>query len=252
MSIFGSNAAYTLIPKNGCSTLRLSIAIANGCIAGPDEIDWIHRNNFSFPLTLGEAFRASYTFVVLRCPFERLYSAFMDKIVDSREEAWNLVNETGRRRHPRDLSFRAFVRTIATVARPRMDIHWRPQIDFLLYEDYDDWFSLGNFAHMETKLAERIDLTLVDSRSRLGHDIGAITKSDVPDAADLSAAELFNSKRAGSLPSIESLYDEEALAEVAHIYHEDIDLYRSRIGESVTTARLAGTTVTATTGPRAA
>ena len=95
--IFGSNAVYTLVPKNGCSTLRLSIALANGCIEEPSRVNWIHANNQSFPATTESAFLADYTFVVVRCPFERLYSAFMDKIVNIDVESWNLFSRTGRR-----------------------------------------------------------------------------------------------------------------------------------------------------------
>jgi hypothetical protein len=40
MQVFKSNAIYSLIPKNGCSTLRLSVAIANGCINGIEQGNW--------------------------------------------------------------------------------------------------------------------------------------------------------------------------------------------------------------------
>jgi len=42
LSIYGARAIYTFIPKNGCSTMRLSLGIANGALTGPEDIDWIH------------------------------------------------------------------------------------------------------------------------------------------------------------------------------------------------------------------
>lgn len=33
---FASRAVYSFIPKNACSTMRVSLAIANGCIAGSE------------------------------------------------------------------------------------------------------------------------------------------------------------------------------------------------------------------------
>jgi hypothetical protein len=82
LSIYGARAIYSFIPKNGCSTLRYTVARANGCIDGPSDINWIHSNNLSFSATLRELLTAQYTFVVLRCPYSRLASVFLDKIVD--------------------------------------------------------------------------------------------------------------------------------------------------------------------------
>ena len=37
LRIFHTNAIYSFIPKNGCSTMRLSLAVANGCIEGESD-----------------------------------------------------------------------------------------------------------------------------------------------------------------------------------------------------------------------
>ena len=82
LSIYPINSVYTFIPKNACSTLRFSIAIANGFIKDLKDIQWIHNNNSTFISTQREVTRASFTFVVLRCPYTRIASCFLDKIVD--------------------------------------------------------------------------------------------------------------------------------------------------------------------------
>ena len=48
LSIYPLDAVYTFIPKNACSTLRYSIAIANGFLGDISDIDWIHQNKPNF------------------------------------------------------------------------------------------------------------------------------------------------------------------------------------------------------------
>ena len=76
LSIYPIDAIYTFIPKNACSTLRYSIAIANGFLEDISEIEWIHSNNETFISTQREIALAKYTFVVLRCPYTRVASCF--------------------------------------------------------------------------------------------------------------------------------------------------------------------------------
>ena len=48
LSIYPLDAVYTFIPKNACSALRYSIAIANGFLGDISDINWIHDNNRTF------------------------------------------------------------------------------------------------------------------------------------------------------------------------------------------------------------
>ena len=76
LSIYPIDAICTFIPKNACSSLRYSIAIANGFIKDLNDIKWIHSNNQTFIATQRELALSNYTFVVLRCPFTRIASCF--------------------------------------------------------------------------------------------------------------------------------------------------------------------------------
>lgn len=240
LRIFEPNALYTLIPKNGCSTMRLSIALANGCIDEPSQVSWIHANNRSFPATTESAFLADYTFVVIRCPYQRLYSVFMDKIVNIDVESWNLFDRTRRRVFPHELTFRRFLKLIEGMPRQALDIHWRPQVDFLLFQEYDDYFGLENFGAAEQTLRERIGLTLVDSRPYLGHEISSVNKLEgVVGAADLPAIELLMMKREGTLPDPASMYDEGTFAATASLYADDVAFHRDRIGQTPLMAHAA-------------
>ena len=77
---YKSNSVCTWIPKNGCSNLRYSISKENGVITNIEELDWIHRNNDCFNVSTKEALQANYTFIILRNPFKRLLSFFLDKL----------------------------------------------------------------------------------------------------------------------------------------------------------------------------
>ena len=52
LAIYPKNAIYTYIPKCGCSTMRYTLAVANGCIADASDADWIHENNETFRASL--------------------------------------------------------------------------------------------------------------------------------------------------------------------------------------------------------
>lgn len=87
LCIYESDAIYSFIPKNACSTMRLSIARANGCIRKIKDFNWIHKNNSTFSASLSELAKARYSFVFLRDPFSRLVSVYFDKIVSRDPQA---------------------------------------------------------------------------------------------------------------------------------------------------------------------
>jgi hypothetical protein len=44
LHLYQANAVYTFIPKNACSTLRYSLATANGYPDPTSDPNWIHSN----------------------------------------------------------------------------------------------------------------------------------------------------------------------------------------------------------------
>jgi hypothetical protein len=71
LSFYAADAVYSFIPKNACSTMRYTLALANGAISGPRHFNWIHTNNLTFRASLAELAKAKYTFVILRDPYRR-------------------------------------------------------------------------------------------------------------------------------------------------------------------------------------
>ncbi|MCQ8887700.1 sulfotransferase family protein [Pseudoalteromonas agarivorans] len=228
MQVFNSNAVYSFIPKNGCSTLRLSVAIANGCISGIEQGNWIHQNNQTFKPTLKEAATAQYKFVVLRCPFRRLASVFLDKFVGKDLDAWWYRDLLKREVNLDDLTFEQFVKSLAVPPMKGANIHWKPQNLFLLYKEYDDYFALERFNKVISTLKEKINLDVIDARSLTGHGTDKFEMLNGDNFSQTPAFDIAVLKRAGKCPSHKALYTEELVQLVKKLYAEDIVLYSKR------------------------
>jgi hypothetical protein len=229
LSFYARDAVYSFIPKNACSTMRYSLALANGAIEGPSQFTWIHANNNTFRASLRELARAEYTFVILRDPFLRLASCFLDKIVDQTHVAFKLRELTNYARQPYDFTFREFVNLLPTYLRA--DEHWRPQVDFLVYKTYDDAFAFEAFPAAVKTLKKRIGLVVHDARglTKHGADQYKTIKGDAG-VADLPAFDLLALKRAGKAPPLVNFYDRKLIDLVAALYADDIALYRQWTG----------------------
>ena len=232
MQVFSSNAIYSFIPKNGCSTLRLSVGIANGCITGIEQGNWIHQNNQTFKPTLKDAATAKYKFVILRCPFRRLASVFLDKFVAKELDAWQYRDLLKREVNLDDLTFEQFVKSLAVPPMKGANIHWKPQSLFLLYKEYDNYFALEHFEKAITTLKDKIDLDVVDARSLTGHGTDKFEMLNNSDYSKTSAFDIAVLKRAGKCPSHKALYNDELIQLVKKLYAEDISLYTKRCNQS--------------------
>lgn len=228
LRLYSANAIYSFIPKNACSTMRVSLAIANGCIRDEKDFNWIHQNYDTFSADLASAQMAAYTFVILRCPFARLASAYLDKIVGHCPEAWQLYDLIERRQEISAMSFDFFIRQLQKNNIRDANIHWRQQVDFLLYEQYDDYFALEEFAQAAQRLESKIHLSIVDARDLTKHGINQFTLiGDSGDYAQCSAFSIMQLKHIGQCPSPLSLYTDELVSIVKKCYRADIELYQS-------------------------
>lgn len=223
LSIYPIDAVYTFIPKNACSTLRYSIAIANGFIENKSNIDWIHSNNKTFISTLQEIAQAKYTFTVLRCPFTRVASSYLDYIVEG-DFTFKDFNE-----QRLSINFHEFLLIIQSQKRKERNEHWRNQSDFLHYEVYDDYFSLESFSHAESALMDK-GLKVHDTRDIIKHDISRLNRID-GDFSKVKEVELKKIKDKGSAPSYKSLFSNAEIELVMEIYKDDVELYKKHFGQ---------------------
>jgi len=227
---YASGAIYSFIPKNGCTTFRYSLAIANKCISGPEDFEWIHKNNDTFRATLQELINAPYSFVFLRCPYMRLASVYLDKIVNQRDvmDALNEINidniDLG------DLSFRHFVKLISNNGAIDRNHHWKPQISFLVYQNYSDWFNMESFSKALKTITQKIGLKIYDTRNIARHGTDQY-KLKYGLYADTPARDILAMQAQKESPAHASLYDTELIKEVTSLYNQDIVLYEEHFGK---------------------
>ena len=230
LCIYPSSAIYSFIPKNACSTLRLSLAITNGCIESTKDFNWIHNNNATFSADLKSLLTARYTFTVLRCPYARLASVYLDKIVDRNVQAWQIIELTQREFDAEDLTFNAFVHLLKRSSVLKSNKHWRPQTDFLVYKHYDDYFCLEKFSTAANTLNEKIGLSVVDARPLTKHGIDGLNLISKGDFSDTPPAEIRLMKAMGQCPKPSTLYTNRLIEIVREKYKADLELYVSLFG----------------------
>lgn len=223
LSIYKINGIYTFIPKNACSTLRFSVAVANGFLSDIKDVNWIHYNNGTFKSSQQEIANAKYTFVVLRCPFKRLVSCFFEKFVDGR---FKLNGKDG---SPLDTNFTEFIDFIKASKNEEMDEHWRPQVDFLHYEEYDNYFCLEEFPKAIKSLNKR-GLEVIDTRKSLGHDKSRLLSQE-GEFSSTNISELKKMKENGYAPLTRCFYTPKTYEIIEQKYREDIKLYKQYFGE---------------------
>ncbi len=230
LRIYRSHAIYTFIPKNACSTMRLSLAIENGCIEDPSDYRWIHENNRTFNPDLASLVTASYTFVILRCPFSRLASVYIDKIVGREPAGIKFAAMLGNLVDIREITFNSFITAMQDPAYRKGNVHWRPQNDFLVYKQYDDYFCVEEFITAITRIKHKTNMQIYDARGLTGHGMDKLNLSDYGDYSNIPAHNIQKMKMSGKSPSPRCLYNEKLISIVANTYKEDIALYEKHFG----------------------
>lgn len=230
LKIYKSNSIYTFIPKNACSTMRLSLAIANCCIADASEFRWIHNNNATFRARLEDLVMARYTFVILRDPLARLASCFLDRIVSKGVPArrlWDLVKPE---HDLDDLTFAEFVDYLEDPSVRAHNMHWRPQADFLVYDRYDDYFAVENLGSCAALIAERAGIEIVDARPLTAHGLDRYRLLPASlDHSRIPLRKIARLKQGGECPDPRSLYTPAIADAVARLYADDIEVYAEKI-----------------------
>lgn len=233
MNIYRHGAIFSFIPKNACTMMRFSIAVDNGFLRPGDDINWIHANNRTFNASQAELATAKFTFTILRCPFDRLASTYLDKIVGMYRDVWDFRPDGSEHGSASLASFTDFVTEITSGERIRKNQHWRPQMDFMIYSDYDEFYSFAKIPDMIKDLKDKTGFEAIDVRRLAGHDRGHLEIVE-GDFSVTPAHEIAAMKRAGTCPSTASLYNEQTRRLVEHHYRDDIRLYQLKTGMPLT------------------
>lgn len=230
MQLYLSDSIFTFIPKNACSTMRYNVAKANGAVDNLSQINWIHENNDTFSPSLKAIIKAKFTFVILRCPYSRLVSCYLDKIAGLEKDSWNLYQSINREIHPTEMSFYKFIHTLKNNPNNARNMHWKPQVEFLLYKEYDQYFSVEEFERAKGFLKKTIGFEIEDTREVLKHGQETLKKENIKSAFHLTPLEIQFMKGRNYVPTIESMYNDELKEMVANFYQSDLILYKNKFG----------------------
>mgnify|MGYP001082136558 CR=1 FL=1 len=149
--------AYNYMPKNACSTVKSTLAFANdGSVfeQTPHQLDAKYRQK---PINIDGSWKR---LVILRDPFERLISAYLDKVIRPLEpDVVKLVDWIYRTEYERErvgeqsITLRQFWHWVRQQQSDNLNPHWRHQSAMLAFDSYDyilrvetlvsDWNALG-------------------------------------------------------------------------------------------------------------
>lgn len=223
-----SSVAYTYIPKNACSTLKLSLGYHEG---------WLSRDT-SNPHGIGVGHRLygklrvldpALRLLVLRDPYERTVSAFLDRFMKQPLDrgprlllqSGSLPSEPagGELRGVDHISFRDFVGVLAGQGL-RMDPHWRPQSDFVKGA-YSHVCSTRNLWPIQDAL-QSMGVEWLDYRP---HRATSASGLGIP-ASDLTIRQLREYRSEGALPSSTEMLPADLRLEIEKVFASDFSLLR--------------------------
>lgn len=207
---------YLPIAKNACSSLKRLVASLGGVELEPGEDIHIkldsNRTGLQFADRTEEDIRDALStpdwmrFVVIRDPFDRLVSAYIEKFVLHRDEprieetvgpAYRAVfghDDLTQEDFERGISFREFVEFIMRQDPRDLDSHWQPQSE-----------QLGHIAFTHLYDVRELDALAADLQAHIGQEIdlpwmnasrdAADARVSVPGACDLLPSDLEDPAR---------------------------------------------------------
>ncbi|MBL6445751.1 sulfotransferase family 2 domain-containing protein [Fulvivirga sp. 29W222] len=220
--------------------MRYSVDIANGIWDANSNKQW--TTNVSghglFKPDLRYQLRNEYAFVILRCPFARLASAFLDQFNRRPHSYLTYRHQDGVMAKLLDpaarhlVNFEKFVKKLESNWKfLHVNAHWSPQVEFLLYEDYDDYFSVEKFGKAVDTLEKKIELKIYDMRKTSKHGIDGFKKVSITNAHKLNVNDIISMRKKGEIINPQSLFSQEMYDVVCKLYDADIKLYKEKIGE---------------------
>jgi hypothetical protein len=227
---------YCSIPKNACTlfkTFTLEHSDDSGFQKGGDVHAYLARNvtpvTFTDPAVLeGSEY---FKFAVLRNPFERLVSAYLDKFVQwlpkPEKFAFDVIQHVHDSNgldgdYSKSITFSQFIHYLAETPPVLLDRHWRPQFLYLAETHFDHIGQFenidGTISYIEKKFGLAVTRQVSKHKIAYSDDLGEATYQD------LYGREL---KRLKLRPRAKNLFTPELAELVAQKYAKDLEVYRA-------------------------
>ena len=105
------------------------------------------------------------------------------------------------------------------------DIHTIPQIEFLLFNDYDKWVALENLSKELNEVEENSGIKFFDTRKSVNNTTYRGEINNTKYFGDINIKSLRDLKSKKIFPSHQMLYSPETAYKCLHLYISDIFLY---------------------------
>lgn len=206
--------AYMNVPKAACSTIMntlWALEHSQGHIShlpeswdelhGLDNTPWLDIRGRQYD-AVATSLSGKYLFSVVRNPFERVLSAYLDQI-RRRTRAFETLCEATGWPPDKDMTFTEFVELVAATPETKMNLHWRPQTRILL--DFP----------LEYNLIGR-----VENLDQVMHRVGSMMS--LQDGMQLRT---YTPHATSAADQLGGYYNEEAIRLVTRIYGADFEAF---------------------------
>lgn len=214
---------YMPVPKAGCAALQAAFLKMYGIEPVDGEINKTSIELFMLSTvlnneeaTLDEIYSEYFKFTVVRNPYERVLSAYLNKFVTANCQyppARRIAREIG---HPP--SFREFIMYLVRRPAEQFDEHWRPQSSIV------HGFPLDHIGHLED-----LDKTLAALTDVIGQPVVLDDWNRTAYDGPLTGAMDMPCDRLATIPNAESFYDAELRRHVKELYRNDFIIFYPRI-----------------------
>ncbi|MGB3511323.1 MAG: tetratricopeptide repeat protein [Microcoleaceae cyanobacterium] len=241
---------YCPIPKNAC-TLFKTIMVEHSHYgqkykeSSQDIHAFVGRNDIEVRLTDPSYMQNPdyFKFVILRNPFKRLVSAYLNLIgkrVKPISFACNLVKDVYRDLGMKpdiykSITFSQFIHYLVKTEDDRLNPHWRPQHTFLYLEgfQFDYIGQFENIAEVKKYVNKKFDLKINEDwlKYKRTHYSNYKSENKLHEKYPQELRGLI--KKLGGFPKSEQFYTPELEAMVRQKYAEDIKIYEREFKQTV-------------------
>ena len=106
-----------------------------------------------------------------------------------------------------------------------MNIHWVPQINFLVYKHYDSYIQFEKFEEEKKIIEKNCDIKIYDARKLILHGNDLYKQISDKNYAEIDPIEIYNLRKKGNSPAETVMHNEETKKIVSSFYPYDISLY---------------------------